>query len=277
MEWTGLARGGYLGSGTPPFPQSNPPGSMFFLRLFLGFLAFLAASVVGAGAALVRRDVSLVPYRYARLLARLMRPAFGLKVVVHGEENLHRERPCIYISNHQSIYDVPVLAGIYPPDTVVIGKKELRGIPIFGWIYARTGNVLIDRSRREDAVGRLGEATEAIRREGKSIWIFPEGTRTSVQGELLPFKKGAFHMAVKTGVPLVPVVVAPVKRLWDLKRLRIRPGTVEVRVLEPIPVAHLTEAEIPELVREAHRRMTEALHELAARTELPPAREGLTP
>jgi 1-acyl-sn-glycerol-3-phosphate acyltransferase len=236
---------------------------MFYLRVALTILAFLAAAAYGIGIALVRRDRSRVAHDYARLLARLVRPALGLRVRIRGRENLLAQRPCIYIVNHQSIVDVPVLAEIFPPDTVVIGKKELRRIPLFGWLYERTGNILIDRADSHRAVGRMREAEQAILERGVSVWVFPEGTRGRVPGELLPFKKGAFHMAIATGAPLVPVVVSPLAERVDLERRRIRPGPVEVRVLEPIPARGLRDSDLGALLALAHARMQAALGEMA--------------
>ncbi|HET7322628.1 MAG TPA: lysophospholipid acyltransferase family protein [Longimicrobiaceae bacterium] len=236
---------------------------MFYLRTGLAVLGFLAACFYGISLALFRRDRSLVARDSARMIARLMRPPLGLKTRVIGRENLFAERPCIYIANHQSAYDVPVLCELYPANTVVIGKKELRRIPLFGWLYGVTGNVFIDRKDNPSAVGRLQEAEAAIRERGVSVWIFPEGTRAPTPGKLLPFKKGAFYMAIATGAPLVPVVVAPVAPLFSIRERRALPGTVEVRVLEPIPSIGLTEDEVDALAATAHERMQRALAEMA--------------
>lgn len=235
---------------------------MFFLRVPLAILGFLAASFYGVWIAVWRRDRSRVAYDYARMMVRLMRPPLGLRVRPEGREKLTARTPCIYIANHQSLFDVVVLAEFYPPDTVVIGKKELRRIPFFGWLYTVTGNVLIDRSDNAGAVGRLREAEQAIVERGVSVWIFPEGTRGKVPGQLLPFKKGAFYMAVATGAPLVPVVSAPVRPFFDPSRLRARPGTVRVRILDPIPTAGLRDEDVPALLATAQERMQAALTEL---------------
>lgn len=242
---------------------------MFYIRVGLSLLGFVVASVYAITIALVRRDRSLVAYDYARAMVRLMRPPLGLRVKVVGRDNMTAARPCIYIVNHQSAYDVPILAELHLPDTVVIGKKELANIPLFGWLYRVTGNILIDRSNRAHAVGRLREAEEAIRERRVSVWIFPEGTRGKTRGELLPFKKGAFHMAVAAGVPLVPVVVGPVSDVFDLNERLARPGTVEVRVLEPIPTDQLGDADVSGLIALAHDRMSSTLAELAGTAALP--------
>lgn len=237
---------------------------MFYIRVTLALLGFVAASIYAIGIALVRRDRSRVAYDYAMAMVRLMRPPLGLRVNVIGRENIWARRPCIYIANHQSAYDVPVLAELHTPHTVIIGKKELSRIPLFGWLYRVTGNILIDRTNRANAVGRLREAEAAVRERGVSVWIFPEGTRGNTRGQLLPFKKGAFYMAIATGVPLVPVVVAPVTHVFDLGRRVARPGTVQVRVLEPIPTDGLRDADVERLIATARTRMADTLAELAA-------------
>ena len=127
---------------------------MFYLRVSLSLLGFVAASVYAVGLALLRRDRTRVAYDYAQAMAKLMRPPLGLKVEVSGRENLMARRPCIYVANHQSAYDVPVLAELHTPHAVIIGKKELRSIPFFGWLYAVTGNIFIDRTNTARAVGR---------------------------------------------------------------------------------------------------------------------------
>jgi 1-acyl-sn-glycerol-3-phosphate acyltransferase len=242
---------------------------MYYLRMLTMLLGFLVSSGYGITAALVRRNRSRVAYDYARLLGRLTRRPLGARQIeIHGEANLHRHRPCIYIANHQSYFDVPMLASVYPEDTVVIAKKEIRSVPLFGWLFVRTGNILIDRSNRKQAVGQLKEVSEEMRRRNVSVWIFPEGTRGKEPGELLPFKKGAFQMAIAAQCPLVPVVLAPLRPVIDTHERKIRPGTLEIHVLDPIPTDGLTEADLEALIDEAHRRMQGALSEIAARQGL---------
>ena len=244
---------------------------MFYLRVGLSLLGFVAASIYAMTLAVLRRDRSRVAYDYAQAMVRLMRPPLGLEVRVEGREHLMAQRPCVYIANHQSAYDVPVLAELHTPDAVIIGKKELVNIPLFGWLYRSTGNILIDRANRAHAVGRLREAETAVRNRGVSVWIFPEGTRGKTPGKLLPFKKGAFHLAIATGAPLVPVVVGPVTGVFDLKRRIARPGTVRVRVLEPIPTSGLTEADVDSLLYRTREQMAVTLAELADPSRPPAA------
>jgi 1-acyl-sn-glycerol-3-phosphate acyltransferase len=237
---------------------------MFYLRMLAAACAFVAASTYGVAIALVRRDRSRVAHDYARLLSRWMLPIFRQRVTVHHAERLNAHRPCVFIANHQSLLDVPVLATCFAPGSVVIAKKEVRSVPFFGWLYAATGNLLIDRGNTAQSVGMLRAAEDAIRERRVAVWIFPEGTRSKVPGELLPFKKGGFRMAVATGVPLVPVVASPLKPHSDLVRRRLDPNPIDIRVLEPISTDGLGEADVSALMREAHRRMADALAEMAA-------------
>ena len=237
---------------------------MFYLRMFAALLAFVAASGYGIAIALVRRDRSCVAPDYAHLMARWMLPIFRQTVTVRGAEHLSAHRPCIFIANHQSLLDVPVLAGCFEPGSVVIAKKEIRSVPFFGWLYTVTGNLLIDRGNTAQSVGMLRAAEDAIRERKVAVWIFPEGTRSKVPGELLPFKKGSFRMAVATGAPLVPVVTSPLKPWSDLVRRRLDPNRIEVRILEPIPTAGLGDQDVTALMHEAQRRMGAALAEMAA-------------
>lgn len=235
---------------------------MYYLRLGLAISAVGVASLYGILLALVRRDRSGVPRDYARMMRRLVHPILGLKVHAEGEEYLTSAQPCVYVVNHQSTFDVPVLSGLYPTGTVLVAKKELRSIPLFGWLYAATGNILIDRSHNARAVQRLREAEEAIRDRGVSVWMFPEGTRGRTPGRILPFKKGAFHLAVAAQVPIVPVVVSPVLELYNVSKKFIRSGSIQVRVLPPVPTAGMTEKDVPELTDDVHRRMSAAIVEL---------------
>ena len=247
---------------------------MFLFRLLAAVLAFVAASVYGVAIALGRRDRGRVAYDYARRIDWWVRPLLNLRTTLVHEERLLEHRPCIFVCNHQSLLDVPVLARAYKPGAVVIAKKELVNIPFFGWLYDVTGNIRIDRKNTQHAVGRLKEAEDAIRERRVAVWIFPEGTRGKEAGVMLPFKKGGFVMAVHTGAPLVPVVVSPLKPASDLKRWRLRRNDVEVRVLEPIPTDGLTDADLPGLMALTRRRMYAALAEMSAARGIAPPPEA---
>jgi 1-acyl-sn-glycerol-3-phosphate acyltransferase len=233
---------------------------MFYPRVLAALLGFVAASLWGLALALVRRDRRDVAADYARVLARLMLRPLGMRLVIRNEAGLYAARPCVFICNHQSALDVPILAACFRTGSVIIAKREVGSIPFFGWIYRATGNLLIDRSDTEQAVGRLKVAEEAVRARKAAVWIFPEGTRGPGNGLLLPFKKGGFRTAVHTGAPLVPVVISPLKPSFDLGARRLERAGVIVTILDSIPTEGTGEDGIIPLMERAHERMEAVLH-----------------
>jgi 1-acyl-sn-glycerol-3-phosphate acyltransferase len=223
--------------------------------------AAAAFGVCAAGLALRLPREPLI-LRSSRLLSRLVCAPLGLRLRVRGRERLRAHRPCVIVANHQSMLDVPVLAALFPPGTVIVAKDEIRGIPVVGRMYRATGNLFVDRSRPRSAHRTMRAAEDALR-AGKSVWIFPEGTWGTEPGRMLGFKTGAFRLAAATGAPIVPVVVAPLKPAVDLEGGRIRPSTIRIRVLPPIPTAGLGEDDVVPLLRETRRRMETALRRLA--------------
>jgi 1-acyl-sn-glycerol-3-phosphate acyltransferase len=250
---------------------------MYYLRFAVALGGFLVASLYGVAIALLRRDRSRVAHDYARAIARLMQPPLNLQVTVSGTDALRAERPAVLVANHQSFLDFPVLASVHPADAVVIAKKELRRVPFFGWIYTATGNIWLDRENREQALESLRSVAQEIRARRLAVWIMPEGTRGRVPGVLLPFKKGAFQMAISTGAPLVPVVVSPLRPWSDLRGRRLAANRVEVRVLDAIATTGLGPDDLLPLLDRTRDRMQAAYAEMALErglsvAALPPAR-----
>lgn len=166
--------------------------------------------------------------------------AAGVTVEWAGLDRLAAHGPGILIVNHESWFDVLVLAAHLPVTYRFVGKKELVSVPLFGPAWLACGHIAIDRSDRESAIRSLEHAGELLRRHGGVIIMFPEGTR-STDGDLLPFKKGAFVLALKLGVPIIPVGIAGSRQVMRKHGFRVRSGTIRVQVGEPIPVAGLDE------------------------------------
>jgi len=158
--------------------------------------------------------------------------AAGIKLVVKNEENMWKARPAVFIFNHQSNVDLMILAKLLRRDAVGIAKKELQYSPL-GPIFKSAGMIFIDRSNREKAIEALKPAVDALK-NGTSIGLAPEGTR-SYDYNLGKFKKGAFHLAMQAGVPLVPIVIKNAHDAMPRGSNVIRPAIVEVNVLDPIP------------------------------------------
>jgi 1-acyl-sn-glycerol-3-phosphate acyltransferase len=148
---------------------------------------------------------------------------------------LSASRPCVFVSNHQSIMDLLVYGAVVPRRTVAVGKHELSKIPLFGWFFRASGNLVIERGNPEAAREMLAAAGRRLREEGLSVWFMPEGHRNA-GGELLPFKTGAFRLAAAAGVPVVPVVAGPLQAIVDTRRMLTRRGRLSLRVLDPVPI-----------------------------------------
>jgi 1-acyl-sn-glycerol-3-phosphate acyltransferase len=177
-------------------------------------------------------------HRIARIWGRSILAVAGVRVRVTGGEALDREKPAIYMANHQSNFDIPVLLAHLPVQFRWIAKAELFRIPIMGRAMRGGGYIPIDRRNRSAAFQSLQEAAERVR-GGKSIVIFPEGTR-SPDGRLKPFKKGGFMLAIASGVPIVPVAIDGTFEIMPKARLLVRPREVSLRVGRPIEVAGFT-------------------------------------
>ena len=173
-------------------------------------------------------------HKVANLWAKILLLICNTKVKVIGEENLLRGKPQIFMANHQSDFDILISLAYIPVQFRWIAKKELFAIPVFGAAMRSAGYIEIDRSNREKALQSIDEAALQIRR-GKSVMTFPEGTRSS-DGEIKPFKQGVFHLAIKSGAPVVPVSIIGSGRIMPKRSLRIKPGQIKLIIGKPIEV-----------------------------------------
>ncbi len=174
------------------------------------------------------------PRIWARKLLRLA----GARVELRGLENLSRGSAQVLVANHESWFDVLALAAYLPVDYRFVAKKELAGVPVFGPAWQACGHIAIDRKDQQAAIEALERARREVHDSPLTIIMYPEGTR-SVTGELQPFKKGAFVLAIQVGVPVVPVGIRGARDVMRKGSLRVRPGTIEVNIGEPIPVEGL--------------------------------------
>ncbi|KAF8489104.1 hypothetical protein JB92DRAFT_3085312 [Gautieria morchelliformis] len=162
--------------------------------------------------------------------------------------------------------DIIYLGRIFPNRACMVAKKELQWAPLLGQYLTTSGAVFLDRSNNANAVKSLAAAGQSMKTRRTSLWLFPEGTRSlSRENKLLPFKKGAFHLAVQAGVPIVPVVCENYSWLYGPGKLES--GTLKIRVLDPIMTTNLTAADVPELAIRTHDLMEEALREISTHVE----------
>lgn len=157
----------------------------------------------------------------------------GVELDVEDEKHLWSARPCVFIFNHQSKADVMILAKLIRRDMGGVGKKEIKDIPLLGKLMEWGGTVFVDRADGKSAIKAMEPLVDAIRIEGKSICIAPEGTRT-LTPKLGAFKKGAFHLAMQAGVPIVPIVIHNATDVAPKNEFVMRPATVRVTVLPPV-------------------------------------------
>lgn len=152
----------------------------------------------------------------------------GVKVRVEGMEHMPQEGPIVIVSNHQGIFDIPALQGHLPIQFRWIAKKSLFKIPVIGWSMTFAGHIPIDRENIKNALRSMDSAAKKIR-SGTSVLIFPEGTR-SKSSDLLPFKRGGFHLAAKSGVPILPVALKGTQNIMHSGNPVIRPEVVTIAI-----------------------------------------------
>ncbi len=186
------------------------------------------------------------PYWFMRLWAQLVSKAMGLSCSIYGADKIVPGTSYIITPNHQGNADILALVTTLPLRFRWVIKRELLKIPFFGWALGATGAISLNRSNRQQAVRSLKDGTSKLA-GGWSVLIYPEGTRTS-DGNLQTFKKGAFMMAVQTGIPILPVTCNGAFKIMPKKTLAFRPGHITVTVGDPVPSKGLTEADVPELI-----------------------------
>jgi 1-acyl-sn-glycerol-3-phosphate acyltransferase len=230
----------------------------FYVGFVLGGAWFLFCSGLGSVWLLVKPHNRQTLYVFGKVFCAVFAKAMGWRVQVEHRERLEECRPCVIVANHQSFLDVVTFGSFFPRRTVSAGKREIGRIPVFGWFYRLSGNLVIDRAHARSAHDTLEAAAHAMATENISVWFMPEGHRNT-SGTLLPFKSGAFRLAIAAGVPILPVVAEPLTAIADPPHRRLRRGTLRVKVLEPLPTAGMTHRDIPALMENVRSVMQAAI------------------
>ena len=225
--------------------------TVWFFLVLIASTVWFGTGVVIAGLLGVERRPGGVYDRAAKRWARNALWAAGVPYRVVGLEAVAVDRPFVIASNHQSWFDIFLLAAALPSSLRFVAKKELARVPLLGRAMRHAGHIFIDRQNRQAAFGAYEEAAAAIR-EGISAVVFPEGTRSRT-GELLPFKKGPFVLAIAAGVPLVPAYCAGTFTLLPKGSWRIRPHPVALLFGRPISTEGLRYEDRERLMEETRR------------------------
>jgi 1-acyl-sn-glycerol-3-phosphate acyltransferase len=226
------------------------------VRLLLSTVATAVIAIVAFITLPLNKNQKLY-HRIGRFWSQVLLRICGVRVELHGEEHCAHGSSVIYAANHASMFDIPVVIGSVPDDIRLVYKKELEKIPVFGWGLKYGSYIGIDRGRGSEARKSLEEAIDKIRR-GASVLLFVEGTRTP-DGKLQSFKRGAFNLAARSGVPVIPLTINGTYAIVPKHSLRLRPGTVHLWFDPPITVEDTgnereTEALLTERVRSAIER-----------------------
>lgn len=241
------------------FSSRGRPSVGDLVRTGLTYASLVPSIFAGAAAGLVNGSYREAVNVSGAIWGDLATSLAGIDLRVEGEEHLWSHRPAVFIFNHQSALDAILMIKLIRRDVTGIGKMELKKNPIFGPIFTAAGVVFIDRANSARAIDALKPAVEALK-QGRSLVIAPEGTRSPTP-RLGRFKKGAFHLAMQAGVPIVPVVFRNVLDAFPKDATIVRPATIEAVVLEPIETTDWTVEALDEEIAEIRDRYLQVLHQ----------------
>ncbi len=205
---------------------------------------------------LVRKDVEKA-HIFPRVWGRLFCFIVGVTVIVEGLDAIQKGKTYIFAANHASQFDIFAFQGYFPHSFRWIAKKELFRIPVFGQTMRKVGYIAIDRSKGRQALKSLDEAARQIA-AGKSVLIFPEGTRTA-DGKLQEFKAGAILLAIKAGVPVVPIAFVNSYQILPKGKFLARKGTIIIRVGTPMATDHYKAKDKQVLAKELYQQVRSLL------------------
>src|SRR5579885_117446 len=219
--------------------------------IFYGSLSLIVSFFDATGA---------IQIRIARAWARVLLKVSGVRVRVHGLEHISSGASYIFVANHLSYMDTPVVLANIHVQFRFLAKRGLFQIPFLGWHLGRAGHIPVPREDARAAVKTMTTAAQMVRERGISLLIFPEGGR-SRDGQLATFKDGAAYIGIRAGVPLVPVALNGTREILPFGSGNIRPGHVKMRIGDPIPTNEFTMRDRARLTQEVRERIVAMLEE----------------
>lgn len=210
------------------------PKAAFAARVLASYISLALAAGWGVFASIFLRligEQGIAQWMTGRAFSYLMALTTGITFeIIDPNDVLNTTRPAVFVGNHQTELDVLMLGAMFPKYCSVTAKASLKKTPILGWFMTLSGSIFIDRKNAKDARDVMSGAADQIRKRNQSVYMFPEGTRSYAKDPvLLPFKKGAFHLAIQAGVPIVPCVVANYSHVLWLKGLVFNSGKIPVK------------------------------------------------
>lgn len=238
---------------------------LYYCRSTLAIAVLCGCALYGVTASVVLTLIGkqhLAQWATARCFYYAMALIMGIDVRVENEHYLDN-LPYIIISNHQSALDILMLGRMFPQGCTVTAKKSLKYTPFLGWFMALSGTLFLERANRKKSVDALNQSLDRLKKKKGALWIFPEGTRSySTNLTILPFKKGAFHLARQGKLPIVPVVVSNTSTLFNPKWKVFNRGCIVVRVMKPIPTDNLTAEQVGKFSEDVRDKMIAELQDL---------------
>ncbi|MEE2829939.1 MAG: lysophospholipid acyltransferase family protein [Myxococcota bacterium] len=225
----------------PESPTSLPYRPVGVVRAWAMVVVFFTA-IAPASLLYITICLILLPSRtlriragnlYGKTLGPMVMWMSGIRPVIQNRERVNASRPALYVCNHASTIDMWVGMWLCPYGGCGVAKKQIVKLPFFGQAYLLSGHLLLDRSNRERAIKSMERVQHVVGKHRLSMWMWPEGTR-SATGRLQPLKKGIVHLAVATGLPIVPIVFHDADLRWPGRSMRPSPGDLRIEVLEPI-------------------------------------------
>jgi lysophosphatidate acyltransferase len=246
------------------------PQAAFAARALASYVSLLIVAAYGVFASIFLTLIGkqgIAQWAVGRSFHYLMLYTTGVEFVIEDPDNvLGTTRPAVFVGNHQTELDVLMLGRMFPKYCSVTAKASLKKVPFLGQFMSLSGSIFIDRKNSKDARDAMKGAASEIQSKRQSVYMFPEGTRSyAKEPMLLPFKKGAFHLAVEAGVPIVPCVVANYSHVLYPKTFTFNAGKIPVKVLKPIPTKGLTAADVEELTRTTRELMLNELVTVTAK------------
>lgn len=233
----------------------------------ISFIAFLCRAFLIVISTIFYASLSLILgfsgmrsayFIFARQWSSVLLKCAGVKVRKQGMEHLHPMQRRIYVVNHTSYFDIPIILASIPDNVRIMYRKNLERIPFMGWSLAASPYIGIQREHARNAMRGIDEAVNSVS-NGESVVIFAEGTR-SKDGRLGPFKRGAFLLASRSGKQLIPIAIAGAQTIMPKDQLRFYPGTVSMTILPPIePLQEMNRDQEAALQQTVHDMINAAL------------------